>query len=177
MYQPRERLSGERAGLQQQLPFQQYTLFTAASTLLCKCTQLQLHKRTQISQGHRGQSGWAVPSRGVRGVRDAMLTGQDDRSLGYSVVQWSIFILRSAKWGHSGGLSEYIPHLHHESSAAYYSCLAQGAHAFIRSNRLCVRVCMLALQCLSARQLLCTISAQSTEWRHGYSLCDRVQAV
>lgn len=36
--------------------------------LPCKCTRLQLHKRTQISQGHQGQSGWAVPSRGVRDV-------------------------------------------------------------------------------------------------------------
>lgn len=177
MYQPRERLSGERAGLKQQLPFQQYTHFTAASTLPCKCTRLQLHKRAQISQGHGGQSGWAVPSRSERCVRDAVVTGQDDRSPGYSVIQWSIFILRSAKWGHSGGLTEYIPHLHHESSAAYYSCPAQGGLAFIGSNRLCVRACARALQCLSACRLLCTISAQSTEWRHGYSLCDRVQVV
>lgn len=99
--------------------------------------------------------------RSERCVRDAVVTGQDDRSLGHSVIQWSIFILRSAKWGHSGGLSEYIPHIHHESSAAYYSCPAQGGHAFIQSNRLCVRACKLALQCLSARQLLCTIPAQA----------------
>lgn len=90
-----------------------------------------------------------------RCVRDAVVTGQDDRSLGYSVIQWSIFILRSAKWGHSGGLTEYIPHLHHESSAAYYSCPAQGGGgvSFIQSNRQCVRACVHTLQCLSACQL------------------------
>lgn len=90
-----------------------------------------------------------------RCVRDAVVSGQDDRSPRYSVIQWSIFILRSAKWGHSGGLTEYILHLHHESSAAYYSCPARGGVgvAFIWSNRLHVRACVDTLQCLSARQL------------------------
>lgn len=109
---------------------------------------------TDFTRTPRAERMGCSPERSERCVRDAVVTGQDDRSLGYSVIQWSIFILRSAKWGHSGGLTECIPHLHHESSAAYYSCPAQGGHAFILSKRLCVRACMLALQCLSARQLL-----------------------
>lgn len=93
---------------------------------------MQMHTIT-ITQTHtdftrtpRAERMGCSPERSERCVRDAVVTGQDDRSPGYSVIQWSIFMLRSAKWGRSGGLTEYIPHLHHESSAAYYSCPAQG---------------------------------------------------
>lgn len=88
-----------------------------------------------------------------RRVRDAVLTGRGDTSLGSSTMRWSIFILRSAKWGHSGVPAEYIPHLHHESSAAYYSCPAQGGLAFIQRDGLCVRVCACAPVSMRARHL------------------------
>lgn len=85
---------------------------------------------------------------------------------------WSIFILRSAKWGHSGGPAEYIPHLYHESSAAYYSCPAQGGLAFIQWA---ARACARAQASMRARSHART-SAQSSKRGDRHSPCDRQRA-
>lgn len=117
-------------------------------------TITQMHTDfTRTSRAER--MGCSPEESSERSVRDAVVSGQDDRSPGYSVIQWSIFILRSAKWGHSGGLTEYILHLHHESSAAYYSCPARGGGGVGVGGLLLyraigcvyVRACVDTLQC------------------------------
>lgn len=144
MYQPKKSLTGERAGLEQLLLFQHQTHITAASTLPCKCTRLHLYKCTHFTRTLRVERmDCSLEKTSERCERDVVVTGQDDTSTSYSAMQWSIFILRTAKWGHSGGLAEYIPHLHHESSAAYYSCPAQRG-LLSHSNELCVYRCACA---------------------------------
>lgn len=178
MCQPRDRLTGERAGQQQRLLFQYYTHSTTASTI--RCANAHAYIYTNAHRFHKDIEGRAdgllplVPGGGEREVCERCSGDWPRRHLGWSAMQWSIFILRSAKWGHSGGLAEYIPHLHHESSAAYYSCPAQGGLAFIQSNGLCVRVCAHAtLSMMCASKLSCTTSGERGD---RYSPCDRLSA-
>lgn len=91
-----------------------------------------------------------------------------------SVKRWSIFILRFAKWGHSGGPAEYIPHLHHESSTTYYSWPAQGRLVFRTVQwGLWIPACSWAPVSTRARA---RSRAYGAERGDGYSPCDRQRA-
>lgn len=130
------------------------------------------YTNAQISQGHRGQSGWAVPPR--RAVRDVWET---QWWLAKMTEAWAI-VWYSGLYLFSGLLNEVtqvvslntfpISIMNH--LPLIIPVQPKGRGAFIQSNRQCVCACVRACTHCSVwvhANFLCSISAQSTEWRHG----------